>query len=100
MQKLRRPPAIFKPILWGLKWGALRSWEDREAIILAALNEGELGHLRWIIKTYGPNEIKRVLSRRLETELHPESRNLAKTLFSISRFRHARRSFGAGRRVR
>ena len=86
----RRPPDSFRPLLWGLRFDALRVWEDREAIILAALNEGELNHLRWVIKTYGIREIRRVLSRRLEPELHRESRNLARVLFSISHFRHAR----------
>lgn len=85
-----RPPKSFQPLLWGLRWSSLDTWKDREVIILAALNEGELEHLRWVIKTYGVGEIKRVLSRRLETEFYPESRNLARVLFSISRFRHAR----------
>ena len=87
-----KPPEMFKPLLWGLRWDDLDAWEDREAIILAALNEGELDHLQWIIKTYGVDEIQKVLSRRLETEFHPESRNLAKLLFSIQNFSHARRS--------
>lgn len=81
---------MFRPLLWGLRWGVLRVWEDREAIILATLNYGDIEHLRWIIKTYGVSEIRRVLSRRLETEIFPESRNLAKILFSNPRFRHTR----------
>jgi len=85
-----RPPEIFRPLLWGLKWNALDVWEDREDIILAALNYGKLKHLRWIIKTYGKDEIRKVLSRRLETEIYPESRNLARVLFSVSGFRRNR----------
>ncbi len=83
----KRPPEMFKPLLRGLKWEALDIWEDREDIILAALiNYGELEHLKWIIKTYGKDEIKKVLSRRLETEIYPESRNLARTLFLYRAF--------------
>ena len=88
----RRPPEMFKPLLWGLKWNALRVEKDEADIILATLNYGELKHLRWIIKTYGKAEIKRILEKRLVSEFHPESRNLAKVLFSFSKFRHARRS--------
>ena len=90
MLKNERLPKMFRPILWGLRWDALRAWKDREAVIMAALNEGNLKHLRWIKKTYGADEIRNVLSRRLETELHLESRNLARVLFSIQHFRHAR----------
>jgi hypothetical protein len=89
VKKTRKPPEMFRPLLWGLRWDALRVWEDKEAIIMAAVNEGEREHLRWIIKAYGEKEIKKVLFRRLETEFHPESRNLAQVLFN-AHFRHAR----------
>ena len=80
-------PEIFRPFLWGLKWDA---WKDRADIILAALNYGDLEHLRWIIKIYGANEIRRALSRRLETEIYPESRNLSRVLFNNPQFRRSR----------
>jgi hypothetical protein len=83
-------PEMFKPLLWGLKWDALDVWKNREDIILTALNNGDLSHLKWIIKTYGKDEIKKVISSRLETEIYPESRNLAKVLFSIVKFRKSR----------
>ncbi len=81
---------MFKPLLWGLKWKDLDVWKDREDIILAALNYGKMKNLRWIIDTYGKDEIKKILSRRLETEIYPESRNLAKVLFAVSGFRKFR----------
>ena len=79
-------PAIFKPILWGLKWGSLDVWKDRESIILTALNNGDLEHLKWITETYSKDEIRKVLSHRLKTEIYPESRHLARVLFSIPNF--------------
>ena len=83
-------PEFFKPILWSLKWDALDIEKDKEDIIVAAVNEGNLEHWRWIIQTYGKADIRRVLEHRLETEFHRESRNLAKIIFSIPKFRHAR----------
>lgn len=85
-------PDSFKPLLWSLKWDALNLDKDKEDIIVAAVNEGTLEHWRWIIETYGKETIRRVLEGRLETEFHPESRNLAKVVFSIPYFRHARGS--------
>jgi hypothetical protein len=82
-------PEIFKPILWSFEWKNLDIWKDKEDIILAALNYGELEHLRWIIETYGKDEIKKVLSRRLKTEVYPESRNLARVLFGVQ-FKNSR----------
>jgi len=41
----KQPPKMFKPLLWGLKWNALNIWENKEEIILAALNYGKLKHI-------------------------------------------------------
>lgn len=89
-QKVIRVPALFRPLLWSLNWEALDAWEDREDIIMAALNEGRLEHVQWIITTYGKDEIRSVLARRLATEFHPESRNLATMIIPGLTFRDAR----------
>lgn len=83
-------PASFRPLLWSWRWKDIDIQKDREEIIVSAVNEGSLDHWRWIIRTYGKDEIKKILERRLASEFHPESRNLAKILFSVSEFRHAR----------
>ncbi len=88
----KKIPEFFRPILWSLKWDVLDVEKDKEDIIVGAVNEGNLRHWRWIIETYGKPEIRRVLAHRLETEFHPESRNLAKIIFSVPKFRHARES--------
>ena len=83
-------PDSFEPILWSLRWESLDVWNDREDIIMAAFNEGRLEHVRWVMKTYGKNEVHDVLARRLATEFHPESRNLARVLIPGLVFRNAR----------
>jgi len=89
---LQKPPVFFKPLLWWLRWSNLDVNEDKEDIIVNTINEGTLSHWRWIIEAYGKSTIRKVLEKRLETEFHPESRNLAKTVFSLSHFQHARNS--------
>lgn len=74
-------PEIFRPLLWGLKWDSLDIEEDKDDIIFNGINEGNLEHWRWIIQAYGKDEIRRVLRKRLDTEFHPESRNLAQIIF-------------------
>ena len=88
----KHPPEMFRPLLWWAKWKEIDIEEDREDIIVNAVNEGTLAHWRWLINTYGKETIRKILKKRLATEFHPESRNLAKLIFSISDFRHARRS--------
>ncbi|MEK7560362.1 MAG: hypothetical protein AAB539_00185 [Patescibacteria group bacterium] len=83
-------PESLRPLLWWVKWDALDLEKDQETIIVAAINEGTLAHWRWIIETYGKETIRSILEHRLESEFHPESRNLARVLFSIPHFRNAR----------
>ena len=84
-------PNSFKPLLWSWRWKNIDVQRDKEEIIVSAVNEGSLDHWRWILKTYGKKEIKKILENRLASEFHLESRNLAKIFFSISKFRHAQR---------
>lgn len=86
----KQPPKIFRPFIWWTKWEDLDIHEDKEDIITSAVNEGTLDHWRWLIKTYGKEAIRKLLAKRLASEFHPESRNLAKLIFSVSDFRHAR----------
>ena len=86
----KQPPETFRPFLWWTKWEDIDVNEDKEDIITSAVNEGTLDHWRWIIRTYGKEEVREILQKRLATEFHPESRNLAKLIFSVSEFRHAR----------
>lgn len=83
-------PAMFKPLLWSLKWRDVDIDEDREDIIVSAINEGSLAHWRWLVEIYGKETVRDVLARRLETEFHPESLNLARVIFSLPPLHHAR----------
>ncbi len=83
-------PRMFRPLLWSLKWDKVDVLRDKEDIIVNTVNEGTLTHWRWIIKTYGKEVIRKVLSSRLSSELHPESLNLATIIFGLPPLRHAR----------
>lgn len=91
-KKDRRPPEMFRPLLWWARWEDIDIETDKEDLIVNAVNEGTIAHWRWLIDTYGKKEVRHVLERRLATEFHPESRSLAKVVFSVSDFRHARGS--------
>ena len=83
-------PETFKPILWSLKWNDIDVDKDKEDIILNSINEGTMAHWRWIAKTYGKETVRSVLAKRLATEFHRESYNLAKTIFNLPTLRNAR----------
>lgn len=88
-KKTQRPPTNIRPLLWSLKWSDLDIQADQDDIILNVVNEGTVQQLRWLVTTYGKARIRKVLQRHWASELHPESRNLAKVMFPTLRFHHA-----------
>ena len=83
-------PESFKPLLWSFRFEAIDPEKNKEDIIVNTVNEGTLAHWRWVIDRYGKETIRQVLARRLATEFHPESLNLAKVIFDLSSIRYAR----------
>jgi hypothetical protein len=88
--KKQKLPEMFRPLLWSFRWRDIDIEENKEDIILNAVNDGTLDHWRWLLKTYGKEEIKRVLNGRLITEFHPESLRLAQLIFGTFSPHHAR----------
>lgn len=91
LRRQNKLPESFRPLLWYARWDEIDIDEDKDDIIMAALNEGTLEQWKWLIRAYGKEEIRRVLQHHLKTEFHPESASLAKLVFGLSEFRHARR---------
>lgn len=87
-----RLPLSFRPLLWGLDWNMLDAEHDREDIVVNTLNEGTVDQWRWIRAAYGDVIIRSILKRRMASEFHPESIQLARIVFGIKDLRNARRS--------
>lgn len=83
-------PEMFRPLLWSLKWPDLNVGQDKTDIIMGAINEGTMVHWQWIIRTYGKETIRQILSKRLATEFHPESYQLARVIFDLPPLHYAR----------
>lgn len=83
-------PESFRPLLWSLKWDDVDINKDKNDIILNTVNEGTLDQWRWILQTYGKEVIRETLAKRLATEFHPESRNLARVIFDLPPLSYAR----------
>lgn len=83
-------PDSFRPLLWGLRWDDISVKDDIEDIVVNTINEGSLSQWQLIVSIYGKDKIRNVLEKRLKSEFHPESRNLAQLIFNIPSFRNAR----------
>lgn len=84
-------PDFFKPILWSYDISSLDPERLKKTIVLNSINYGNLEHLRWVVKRYGKNEVRRILKSVAESEVRPGVRKLATLLFDLKKFHHASR---------
>ena len=85
-------PEMFRPLLWSYKFEEIDPKEHYGELVVNTVNLGSLKHWKWLVDFFGKDRLRRILEERLETEIFPESRNLARVMFGVQRFRHAPRS--------
>jgi len=85
-------PSFFKPILWSYSFNSIDAEEDKRVIIINSINYGDLRHWRWIVKNYGKNNVKKMLTQIPFTEIRSRVAPLVSIIFSINKFNYAHRS--------
>jgi len=85
-------PESFRPLLWSYDFLKLDVERDKKTIIIQAINYGELKHWSWIVKQYGRDTIKEILTSIPASEIKSRTRELVSIIFSISDFNYASRS--------
>lgn len=58
----RRLPKFLKSLLWSYDIKNLSLEKDKEIIITQVVNYGSWDNIKWLFKTYGEEEIKKVVS--------------------------------------
>ncbi|OGY37940.1 MAG: hypothetical protein A3E36_01580 [Candidatus Andersenbacteria bacterium RIFCSPHIGHO2_12_FULL_45_11b] len=77
-------PEIFRPILWSYRFEDMDIKKHKQAIIIQAINYGTLEHWRWIDRTYGREEIRKVMQEISSTTLRAHVKKLAFLLFGLA----------------
>lgn len=86
-----RLPEMFRPLLWSYDFERIDPSTHEKTIIVHAINYGSLRHWRWVLRQYGRERLREVLSTVPATELKPLSRQLASLVFGIEHFNYAPR---------
>lgn len=84
-------PDYLRPIMWSYDFSSIDVDKNKKAIIINAINYGDLKHWRWLKATYGVKELQKILGTISVTELRPSAFRLASILFSINKFNYAPR---------
>jgi len=77
--------------MWSYDFDQIDPAEDKTALVVQAINYGTLAHWRWLVKSYGREGVREVLSHIPATALRPRARRLASLVFGIGRFNYAPR---------
>jgi hypothetical protein len=54
-------PDFLRPYFWDVEFEKIELAKDSQFIVKRVLDRGNLHDIRWLIKTYGKNEIKKVV---------------------------------------
>ncbi len=78
-----RLPDIFRPILWSYAFEDMDVQKNKSTIIVQAINYGTLEHWKWVTRTYGEEEVKKILQQVPVTAIRAHVRKLVALLFGF-----------------
>ena len=87
----KKIPDSFKPLLWSYDFSKVDVDRDKKAIVIAALNYGDLNQWRWVAAYYGKKAIRRIIEEVPATEFRDRIRPLIALMFGVQHFNYAPR---------
>ncbi len=90
--KKSKLPEFLRPYLWSYKFSSLDPLKHKKIIILQLLNYGHLREWRWLKKTYGEKEIKKIIKETPLSEFNFRTLELILLLFKAKKPKYASRS--------
>jgi len=84
-------PEYFKPLFWSYSFNPIDSEKDKERIIINTINYGDWEHWQWIIKYYGKDRVKKLLTNIPASEFRKRALKLISLLLGIKEIKYASR---------
>lgn len=84
-------PKFFKPLFWSYNFSSIDSEKDKERIIVNTINYGNWEHWQWLIKYYGKDRVKKLLTNIPASEFRKRALQLISLLLSIKEIKYASR---------
>lgn len=92
-QSSKSLPEFFRPLFWSYDFGKLDVEGDKPRIVINTINYGKWLHWQWLAKTYGREEVRRVIEDTPASEFRERALHLAALLLGINKkFKRVSRS--------
>ncbi len=90
--KKSKLPEFLRPYLWSYKFSSLNPLKHKNIIVLQLLNYGRLREWRWLKKTYGEREIRKIIKETPLSGFNFRTLKLILLLFKAKKPKYASRS--------
>jgi hypothetical protein len=84
-------PETFRPLLWSYDFDRVDPLRHKKTIVVQAINYGTLAQWRWLIRSYGRDGVREILTHISASELKPRAQRLASLVFGVDRLNYAPR---------
>lgn len=85
-------PKDFKYLFWSYNFSSIDPEKHRDRIIINTINYGQWRHWKWLIKTYGRENLKRTIENIPMSEFRQRALKLISFLLDIRKFKYVSRS--------
>lgn len=90
--KKTKLPRDFKYLFWSYDFSSVDPKKDKERIIVNIINYGQRRHWKWLIRTYGKENLRRTIENIPMTEFRKRALRLISLLLNIKEFKYVSRS--------
>lgn len=84
-------PEFFRYLLWSYRFPEIDPDEDKETIIINAINYGNWEHWQWIVNHYGIAEVRKIIENTPASAFRPRVLGLIALLLKIKKMKYATR---------
>lgn len=76
-----------RPLFWSYDFDSLHTERHKRVVIIQVINYGSWSDWKWLARTYGKEELRRMIERMPVTEFRPGALTLISLLLNIKKTR-------------
>lgn len=84
-------PVSFKSLFWSYNFSAVDPAQNKKEVVVQTINYGSWQHWQWMVKYYGKENLRKIISNIPASEFRKPVLELVKILFNIKKFQYVTR---------
>lgn len=88
---IKKLPENLRPLFWSYVFEDLDIETNKRLIVVQIINYGSWSAWKWLVKTYGKNDLREFIERVPATEFRPGALMVVSLLLSVQKLNYAQR---------